>query len=443
MNIVVVGTGYVGLVTGACLSEIGHDVTCVDIDEEKIKRLEQGEIPIFEPGLDTVVTNNVRAGRLKFTTSLPDVLADASVAIIAVGTPSRPDGHADMQYVYAVAEQIAENINGYKVIVNKSTVPVGTGREVEEIISKKYDGDFDVVSCPEFLREGCAVEDFMAPDRIVIGARTDKAAKVMLDVFDKVKGEKLVTSIESAELIKYASNAFLATKISFINEIAHLCERAGGDIEEVAYGVGLDSRIGPKFLKAGIGWGGSCFPKDVRALEQIGGIHGYDFQLIKSVIEVNNHQRRHMVDKVIKHFDGSVAGKKIGVLGLAFKGNTDDIRESAAIDIIRMLVEEGAQVTAFDYEATANAQRELDGVEVTYAEDPYAVCDGADAVIIATEWKQFAELDWEKVKSSLGAPVLFDGKNLLKPERMREEFGFTYYSIGRNGEEDHNANQNA
>jgi UDPglucose 6-dehydrogenase len=433
MNIVVVGTGYVGLVTGTCLAEIGHSVTCVDIDEAKIQRLEQGKIPIFEPSLETLVLSNVRANRLKFTTSLPSVLDEAEVAIIAVGTPSRADGHADLQYVYAVADQIGQNIKGYKVIVNKSTVPVGTGREVEARIRKHYNGEFAVASCPEFLREGCAVADFMKPDRVVIGVRDDRAAKVMLDLFQRIRGEKLVTTVESAELIKYASNAFLATKISFINEIAHICERSGADIEEVAYGVGLDKRIGPRFLQAGIGWGGSCFPKDVQALDQMAGIYGYDFKLLKSVIGVNNHQRRHMVEKIRKHFDGSLKGKTIAVLGLAFKGNTDDIRESAAIDIIEILRQEGAQVQAFDYEATENARRVLGDDKITYAADPRAAATGADAVFVATEWPQFVDLDWEAVKQALTAPVLFDGRNLLPPQRMRE-YGFVYYGIGRSQE---------
>lgn len=431
MKIVVVGTGYVGLVSGTCLAEVGHHVTCVDIDAEKIQKLREGIIPIFEPGLDTLVLNNVREGRLEFTTSLPSVLDDAQAVFIAVGTPSKADGHADMQYVHAVAEEIAQNMKDYKVIVNKSTVPVGTGREVEAMVRKHYDGEFAVVSCPEFLREGSAVDDFMNPDRIVIGTEDDRAAKVMLDVFANVKGEKLVTSIESAELIKYASNAFLATKISFINEIAQLCERAGGDIQEVAYGVGLDTRIGPKFLQAGIGWGGSCFPKDVSALDQIGGMHGYEFKLLKAVIEVNNDQKRHMVERVKEFFGGNVSGKRIGLLGLAFKGNTDDIRDSAAIEIAKYLRQEGAEVVAFDYEATANVKKELGEDFVTYATDPYQVGEGADAIILATEWPQFVGLDWAKMKEGMKAPVLFDGRNLLKPERMQKELGYTYFSIGR------------
>lgn len=430
MNIVVVGTGYVGLVTGACFADIGHQVTCVDIDAQKIERLKQGIIPIFEPGLDHVVLSNVKAGRLEFTTSLASVLPNAEVAVIAVGTPSRDDGYADMQYVYAVADEIGRNINHYMVVVDKSTVPVGTGREVENIIKKYYSGEFAVVSCPEFLREGSAVSDFANPDRIVIGVSDDKSAQIMLDVFKPVKGEKVVTTLESAELIKYASNAFLATKISFINEIAQLCERSGADIEEVAYGLGLDNRIGGKFLHAGIGWGGSCFPKDVRALDHIAGSHGYDFRLLKSVIEVNNNQRVSFVDRIVSELNG-VSGKRLAVLGLAFKGNTDDVRDSAAIDIIELLVEKGAQVAAFDYEGTENAKKSLEGVVVEYATDPYDAIKGADAVIIATEWMQFKSLDWKKVKELLAAPIIFDGRNLLQPKRMREEFGFTYHSIGR------------
>ncbi len=431
MHIVVVGTGYVGLVSGTCLAEIGHHVTCVDIDREKVERLRNGQIPIFEPGLETLVTENVRAGRLQFTTDLPSVMDTAEAIFIAVGTPSRADGHADLQYVYAVAEQVSQHINHYTVVVNKSTVPVGTGRAVEEMIRKQYSGDFAVVSCPEFLREGSAIDDFMHPDRVVIGARDDRSAKLLLDIFQPIKGEKLVTTVESAELIKYASNAFLATKISFINEIAHVCERSGADIEEVAYGLGLDQRIGPRFLHAGIGWGGSCFPKDVRALEQIAGTHGYDFRLLKAVIEVNNHQRRHLVRRIKKYFNDTVSGKTIAVLGLAFKANTDDVRDSAAIDIIRLLKDEGATVRVFDYEATDNAKPALADTEVTYAASPYDAIDGADAVVIATEWPQFKDLDWEKVKTQLKSPVIFDGRNVLKPKRMREQYGFTYYSIGR------------
>ncbi len=436
MKIVVVGTGYVGLVSGACLSEVGHNVTCVDIDEGKIERLKQGQIPIFEPGLEAMVVNNAREGRLTFSTVLGDVIDGADAVFIAVGTPSREDGHADLQYVYAVAEEIGKHLKEYTVVVDKSTVPVGTGREVYDIIRKNYDGDFAVASCPEFLREGSAVDDFMKPDRVVIGADDEKAGQVLLEVFKPLKGEKLVTSIESAELIKYASNAFLATKISFINEIAQLCEKAGGNVDEVAYGIGLDSRIGPKFLQAGIGWGGSCFPKDVSALDQIGGVHGYKFRLLTSVIEVNNEMRKHFVEKIGTTLGGDVKGKTIGVLGLAFKGNTDDIRESAAIDIIIQLRDAGAIIRTFDYEATEHARKEVGEDNITYCDDPYSVAEGADAIVLATEWPQFKELDWKKIGESLKEKIVFDGRNLLKPSRMRGEYGFKYFSVGRNGEQD-------
>lgn len=433
MKISVVGTGYVGLVSGTCLADIGHQVTCIDIDEEKIAKLKKGVIPIFEPGLERVVTHNIEAKRLFFSTNLKEVLDDSEAVFIAVGTPSAADGKADLQYVYAVAEEIGKNLKNYKVVVDKSTVPVGTGQEVEKIIKKHYKGKFDVVSCPEFLREGSAVKDFYEPDRIVIGARTEKAGKIMMDIFQNVKGQKVLTTVESAELIKYASNAFLATKISFINEIAHICEKAGGDIEEVAYGVGLDKRIGPKFLKAGIGWGGSCFPKDVKALDQIAGSHGYDFKLLKSVIQVNQHQRMHYVEKIKKYFKGDLKNKKICLLGLAFKNNTDDIRDSAAIDIAQILTKAGAKVDVFDYEATENAKNILKD-SVTYYDDPYEAIKDNHAIALVTEWAQFKELDWSKIKTLLSEPVVFDGRNLLSKKKI-QELGYKYFSVGRNGEE--------
>lgn len=430
MKIVVVGTGYVGLVTGACLADVGHQVTCVDIDQQKIDLLKAGTMPFYEPGLDSVVKNNTSLGRLLFSTDLAQVLKAAEVIFIAVGTPSLPDGRANLQYVYTVADSIGEYLDHYAVVVDKSTVPVGTAAEVEARIQAKYSGEFSVVSCPEFLREGYAVEDFMHPDRIVFGAKEAKAFDVMADVFKPIKGEKLHTSVESAELIKYASNAFLATKISFINEIAHVCELAGADVDEVAYGIGLDSRIGPKFLQAGIGWGGSCFPKDVAALHQTAGSHGYDFKLLKSVIEVNQHQRIHFLDKIKKHFKGDLQGKRFAVLGLAFKNNTDDIRESAALDIIRLLWEAGAEVVSFDYKAADQARAAL-GEQLSLAQTPEEAMSGADAVIITTEWKQFKDLPWAELKNKLIQPVIFDGRNLLHPKKMRE-LGFTYVSIGRN-----------
>ncbi len=428
MKIAVIGTGYVGLVTGACLADIGHDVTCVDIDEEKVSRLRRGEVPIFEPGLEQVVHHNVQSDRLRFTTDIADAVPDAAVVFIAVGTPAADNGTADLKYVFAAADAIAQHLKKFTVVVDKSTVPVGTARQVAERIKQYYLGEFAVASCPEFLREGCAVDDFYAPDRIIIGVDTDKASDILLDVFKSIRGQKVITSVESAELIKYASNAFLATKISFINEIAQICERTGADIEEVAYGIGLDHRIGPKFLKAGIGWGGSCFPKDVAALDQMAGASGYDFRLLEAVIEVNRNQRTHFIDKVEQYFGGNISGKRFAVLGLAFKDNTDDVRESAALDIIQQLIQRQAQVAAFDYQATDNARRLLPET-VEYVADPYAAAKQADAILLVTEWKEFQELDWAKLKTLLKQPVVFDGRNLLKTSMMRE-LGFNYYSVG-------------
>lgn len=428
MNISVIGTGYVGLVTGACLAEVGHMVTCVDISAEKISRLNKGIVPIYEPGLEAIVHSNSQCGRLRFTTDLAETIPNSEVIIIAVGTPSSAEGTADLQYVFAAAGGVAKLMSHYAVVVTKSTVPVGTGAQVEQIIKQHYQGDFDYASCPEFLREGCAVDDFFSPDRLVIGVRSDHASDVMLDVFKMIRSQKVVTTVESAELIKYASNAFLATKISFINEIAQVCERMHADIEEVAYGVGLDHRIGPKFLKAGIGWGGSCFPKDVSALDQMAGASGYDFRLLKSVIEVNSSQRKHFIQRV-KNKLGDLNGQTIAVLGLAFKDNTDDIRESAAIDVIQQLVAVGAHVRAFDYQATDAARQVLPDT-VFYAEDPYDAARDASAILVVTEWKEFKELDWVKIKSLMQGQLVFDGRNLLKPKTM-QELGFDYYSIGR------------
>lgn len=429
MNITVIGTGYVGLVTGACLSDIGHHVTCVDIDATKIINLQAGNIPIFEPGLESIVQHSIQAGRLNFTTDLTEALPSAEVIFIAVGTPAREDGRANLEYVYTAAESIAQNLDHYVVVVNKSTVPVGTAKEVRDIIQKHYTGEFSVASCPEFLREGNAVEDFFAPDRIVMGVDNDKASDVLLDVFKTIQGHKQLTTVESAELIKYASNAFLATKISFINEVAQICERTGANIEEVSYGIGLDKRIGPHFLKAGIGWGGSCFPKDVVALDQMAGDSGYEFRLLKGVIEVNSDQRKHFIQRIKEYYGQNITGKTFAVLGLAFKNNTDDVRESAAIDIIQQLLALGANVKAFDYEATANARKILQDT-ITYADDPYSAVTGADAVLIVTEWKQFKDLDWITIKSLLKQPIIFDGRNLLKPLTMKE-LGYHYFSIGR------------
>lgn len=436
MKIAMIGTGYVGLVTGTCFAEIGHDVTCVDVDEEKVENLKKGVIPIYEPGLTELVERNVANERLHFTIKLSDVLEESEAVFIAVGTPSMPDGRADLRYVRQVAEEIGTHIKNYTVVVDKSTVPVGTADEVTRIISKHADASlFDVVSCPEFLREGNAVGDFMEPDRVVIGADTDKASKIMLDIFEPLHANNvLVTNVRSAEMIKYAANAFLATKISFINEIANVCERVGADVEKVAEGIGLDSRIGPKFLRAGLGYGGSCFPKDVRALRQIAGLHGYEFKLLRSVIEVNNDQRFRVVHKLVDHF-GDIRDKEVAVLGLAFKDNTDDIRESASIDIIKDLQERGAHVRAYDPVATDNARKILNG-QISYAESVKDCVSGADAIVIATEWPEFVEVDWKEVSTLVKQPVLIDGRNLLDPAKM-EELGYTYRGIGRANSTNH------
>lgn len=429
MKITVVGTGYVGLVAGACLAKIGNNVTCVDVDQEKIDRIKQGDIPIYEPGLEKIVLEEGKSGNLKFSNSLSKVIDDTEVIFIAVGTPSRKDGKADLQYVEAVALEIAENIKDYKVIVNKSTVPVGTGKLVTDIIKNKYKGDFDVVSNPEFLREGSAVNDFMKPDRIVIGAKSNKARDLMLKIYEPLDYPKITVSVESAEMIKYASNAFLATKISFINEIANICERVDADVEDVARGMGFDNRIGPKFLQAGIGYGGSCFPKDVNALNQIAGTKGYDFKLLKAVIEVNNKQRLIVIDK-LEELLGNLNGQNIAVLGLAFKANTDDIRESAAIDIIRILTGLGANISTYDPKAQKNAQNALNGT-VKFHSNPYATVKDAKAIIIATEWPEFKELDYDKVKNLTKEPhILIDGRNLLAGEDMIE-MGYKYVGVGK------------
>ncbi|MFA5106883.1 MAG: UDP-glucose/GDP-mannose dehydrogenase family protein [Patescibacteria group bacterium] len=427
MKITVIGTGYVGLVTGTCLAEIGHQVTCLDIDQRKIAGLRRGVLPIYEPKLDSLVQKNIRAKRLFFTTSYPEAIQDSLVVFIAVGTPARPDGKANLRYVYEAAKSVATHMSDYKVIVDKSTVPVGTAQAVKKIIKRHYAGRFDVVSCPEFLREGSAIKDFMRPDRVVIGGDNRKATNILLDVFKPIHGMKLVTNLESAELIKYASNAFLATKISFINEISNICDIVGADVGEVAYGMGLDRRIGPHFLHAGVGYGGSCFPKDVSALKQMAGSNGYDFQLLKAVIEVNRRQRSVVLAKAKKML-GSLRNKKIGVLGLAFKNNTDDVRESAAIDIIRLLERKRAKVTAFDPVARRNAVRLLPGTAIVGS--AYSACQKKDLIIIATEWPEFRALDWTRIKRLMNRPNIVDGRNLLDQNKMRK-LGFHYVSIGR------------
>ncbi len=432
MKICVVGSGYVGLVTGACLAEFGMTVTGVDKDAEKIEALERGEIPIYEPGLEEIVEKNVHAGRLKFTTDLAPAIRDARAVFIAVGTPPLADGRADLSFVRQVAEAIGDNLNGYKVIVTKSTVPVGTGQMVERTVREHSGGgqEFAVVSNPEFLREGSAIEDFLRPDRLVIGARTQRAIDVMLDIYAPLKAAGVpfvVANVESAEMIKYASNGFLATKITFINEVAEICEAVGADVDVVARGMGLDHRIGPKFLHPGPGYGGSCFPKDTRAVAQIAEEHGLRFEIIEAVLSANERVKGRMLEKIEQAF-GSLSGKTVAVLGLAFKGDTDDMRESPAIPVIAGLVERGARVRAFDPAAMNAAKPHLPPIE--FCEDAYLAAEGADGVVIATEWNQFRALDFAELKSRLAAPLMVDLRNLYQPARVAAE-GFRYHSVGR------------
>ncbi len=432
MNICVIGTGYVGLVTGTCFADFGVNVSCVDKDSSKIEMLKRGEIPIYEPGLKELVEKNKSEKRLTFTTDLREAIKKSLVIFIAVGTPPKDDGSADLCYIEEVAGTIAANLNGYKVIVTKSTVPVGTGSLIEGLISKAQGGGhkFDVASNPEFLREGSAVEDFMRPNRVVIGARSPQAVAILKDLYSPLyllETPFVVTDIETAELIKYASNAFLATKISFINEVANLCERVGADVGMVAKGMGLDHRIGPKFLHPGPGYGGSCFPKDTTAITSIARSHGYRFSIVETVVEVNARQREIMIDK-IRGLTGDFTGRTIGVLGLAFKPNTDDIRESPAMDIVARLIAGGAKVKAYDPAGMENAGRVLP--EVAYCKDTYEAADGADALVILTEWNQFRKLDMPRIKNLLKSPKVVDLRNIYDPAMM-ESLGFEYASVGR------------
>ncbi len=432
MKICVVGSGYVGLVTGACLADFGMEVTGVDKDERKIAALERGEIPIYEPGLEEIVEKNVKAGRLAFTTDLAPAVREAQAVFIAVGTPPLPDGSADLSFVRQVAQSIGENLNGFKVVITKSTVPVGTGQMVEEIVSSVSGGnqEFAVVSNPEFLREGSAIEDFLRPDRVVIGARSQRAVEVMLEIYAplKVAGVPfVVANVESAEMIKYASNGFLATKITFVNEIAEICEAVGADVEVVARGMGLDSRIGPRFLQPGPGFGGSCFPKDTRAVGQIARERGLEFAIIDAVLAANERTKQRMVGKIERAF-GGLDGKTIALLGLAFKGDTDDMRESPAIPIVEGLVARGATVRAFDPAAMQEARSLLPPIE--YCDDPYTAATGADGVVIATEWNQFRALNLAELRSRLGTPLLVDLRNLYEPARVAAA-GLRYVSVGR------------
>ena len=432
MHIAVIGTGYVGLVTGACFAEFGVEVTCVDVDQNKIERLNQGIIPIYEPGLDQIVERNSKAGRLHFTTDIKSAVEQALVVFLAVGTPPREDGSPDMSYYRQAAKDIAEAMNGYKVIVTKSTVPVGTGNWLRGFVAEnqKVKTNFGVASNPEFLREGAAIEDFMRPDRVVIGSNEPDAIAIMKDLYRPlylIETPIVITSLEAAELIKYAANAFLATKITFINEIANLCDAIGCDVHDVARGMGMDNRIGRKFLHPGPGYGGSCFPKDTRAFTKVGDQYGIQTMVVDAVIEANEQQRQAMVPKIEK-LVGGLEGKQIGVLGLSFKPETDDMRESPAIDIIKEMQKLGAQVKAFDPVAMEEAKHCLPDIE--YATDEYDAIRDADALVIITEWNQFRALDMEKVKGLLKSPKIADLRNIYEPKDMRE-LGFDYIGVGR------------
>ncbi len=433
MRIAMIGAGYVGLVSGACIADFGHHVICVDKDNIKISALNAGEIPIYEPGLDEIVQSNVRQGRLSFTTELSETLDEADAVFIAVGTPSRRgDGHADLSYVYAATREIALALKRFTVVITKSTVPVGTGDEIERIIRElRPDIDVAVVSNPEFLREGAAIHDFKHPDRIVVGTHDERARALLAEIYRPLylnQAPIVYTGRRTAELIKYAANAFLATKITFINEIADLCERVGADVQEVACGIGLDNRIGPKFLHAGPGFGGSCFPKDVRALIKTARDHDVPMRILEAVETVNDTRKRAMARKVSSVFAGLLRGKTVAVLGLTFKPNTDDVREAPSLALITALQDMGARVRAYDPVGMEQAKQVL--ADVTYCRDPYDCVEEADAVVIVTEWEQFRALDLERVRDLMACPVMVDLRNVYRPEDMKK-YGFAYTSIGR------------
>jgi UDPglucose 6-dehydrogenase len=430
MNLCVVGTGYVGLVTGAVFADLGNDVACVDNVEEKVAALRAGRMPIYEPGLEEMVARNVADGRLAFTMDIADAIRRSVVVFITVGTPAKDNGQTDLAAVESVARAIGRAMERYTVVVNKSTVPVGTGDFVREVIERhqRTRVPFDVVSNPEFLREGCAIEDTLRPDRIVIGAPTQQVAMTLLELYAPLERPMIITDVPSAEMIKYASNAFLATKISFVNVIATMCELAGADITQVAKGMGLDRRIGPAFLQAGLGYGGSCFPKDTDSLVHTAAALGVDFGLLRAAVEVNAERAGHFV-RMIEKALGPLDDKRVAVLGLAFKPNTDDMREAKSIEVVTRLAELGAQVRAYDPVAVENAKRMLPE-SVVYSDSPYAAAADADAVALVTEWNEFKLLNLERLRAVMRRPVLFDGRNLWEPERMRR-LGFEYYSIGR------------
>jgi UDPglucose 6-dehydrogenase len=433
MRIAMIGTGYVGLVSGACFSEFGVDVVCVDKDQGKIERLDQGIMPIFEPGLEDLVANNVKAGRLSFTTDLKQGISGADAVFICVGTPSGPDGgHADLSYVFGAAEEIAQAMDGYCVIVNKSTVPVDTGKQVTKVIQEANpDADFDVVSNPEFLREGSAIHDFMRPDRVVIGTDSERAQEVMRNLYRPlylIETPILFTQRQTAELIKYAANTFLATKITFINEISDLCEKVGADVQDVAKGIGLDGRIGSKFLHSGPGYGGSCFPKDTLALVNTARDVGSPLRIVEAVVDINDKRKKQMADRVIAACDGSLDGKTVAVLGVTFKPNTDDMRDSPSLDIVPAMQKAGATVRAFDPEGMDEAKEMLDDVQ--WCADAYETMQGADVLVIITEWNAFRGLDFDRVKSLLSKPVLVDLRNIYNPDEMAT-IGIEYHCLGR------------
>ena len=432
MKIAVVGTGYVGLVTGTCFAETGNDVTCVDIDKRKIEKLADGQITIYEPGLEKLFLRNLKEQRLRFTTSLEEGVRDAEIIFLALPTPPGEDGSADLKYVLGVAEDLGKLMKEYKVIVDKSTVPVGTAEKVHASVRKNYQGNFDVVSNPEFLREGVAVDDFMKPDRVVVGTVSERARKVMEELYNPFvrQGNPVIFMDErSAELTKYAANSFLAAKITFMNEIAQLCERLGADVDMVRRGVGSDERIGKRFLFPGIGYGGSCFPKDVQALVKSSQDVQYEFKILNAVMEVNERQKLHLLPKIRKYFNNDLKGKQFALWGLAFKPNTDDIREAPALYIIEALLQEGARLTVFDPEAMNNV-RELMGDRIEYSENQYDALKNADALIIATEWNEFRTPNFLKIVTTLKNKVIFDGRNLFDVKAIRE-LGFYYESIGR------------
>jgi UDPglucose 6-dehydrogenase len=438
LNIAVIGTGYVGLVTGTCFAETGNNILCVDIDKNKIEKMKKGIVPIFEPGLDLLFERNIKDGRLKFTTELKDAVVKANIIFLCLPTPQDEDGSADLKYILGVADDIGKIFKenpyiGYKILVDKSTVPVGTSEKVKQVVNKHAPQfDFDVASNPEFLREGMAVEDFMKPERVVIGTSNEKTRKILDELYEPFvrSGNPIYFMDEkSAEMTKYAANSFLATKISFMNEIANLCEITGAEVDKVRIGIGSDSRIGKRFLFPGIGYGGSCFPKDVIALINTANENKYDFEILKSVYDVNKKQVEHFLNKIKNHYNKSLKGKHFAIWGLAFKPNTDDVREAPAISLIKKLLKEKASVSAYDPEAIETAKAVL-GEKIKYCSSSYEALEDADALIITTEWNEFRNPDFNKIGSSLKAPVIFDGRNLYDPDKMNEQY-FTYYSVGR------------